>query len=519
MPDFDLNPFKGNRFAEIFWKFPCPQRILMVTDGLDFGTGDFGLSEFVNIVRAAGHTVTTAHRFGDSDATITSAFVFDTASPAVTVSNYDQVWLFGVSSNSQALTANEQKTIAQFMEKGGGVFATGDHSTLGQGMGANLPRVRGMRNWDSIPMSNPGRLDTVLEPGADSVKQFEDQSDAIPQRIFPVFFSNGGPDNQASSWNVHPVLRHVSGAVDYLPDHPHESECLAPLPAPGSFAGVTEWPFLRAAQIAAVAISAGRFVGGKPPVYPRSFNAISVYDGDPANVGRIVCDATWHHYVNINLNGTGAGNDPTTGLPRKGLYDTAGNPTPEYKKIQTYFLNTVRWLAPKNRRTCWIFDQVAFVRFDREIFELQLPRPHPCPWDLLLEIGAIAEQALTRHWGPGAATDLVEGLLTAAKASPTLTKLLQAQQGLPTEQEKGEPSLLPLSELRRAVLGSVVNLFAHKLPADEAKLTRLLKNRPAALFQELISEGLRGAEPAIGEYLQRAVSHTAELVKAIRAGK
>ncbi|HEY6639291.1 MAG TPA: hypothetical protein VIY67_01010, partial [Nitrospiraceae bacterium] len=69
-----------------------------------------------------------------------------------------------------------------------------------------------MRNWSTIPMVNPNRHDTVLDPGADNVKQFQDQADAISQRIYPMFFSNGGPDNVGSSWNVHPVLRHSSGA-------------------------------------------------------------------------------------------------------------------------------------------------------------------------------------------------------------------------------------------------------------------------------------------------------------------
>lgn len=171
------------------------------------------------------------------------------------------------------------------MQSGGGVFATGDHETIGAGMGANIPRVRAMRNWSTIPMVNPNRHDTVLDPGADNVKQFQDQADAIPQRIYPMFFSNGGPDNMGSSWNVHPVLRHSSGAVDYLPDHPHESECLAPTPAPGNFAGVEEWPAPVGsgaripAQLAAVSISAGRFIADtlKPPVRPRCFGAISAY--------------------------------------------------------------------------------------------------------------------------------------------------------------------------------------------------------------------------------------------------
>jgi hypothetical protein len=179
--------FRGNRFWEIIWKFPCPQKILMVTDSsLNFGTGGFGLSEFVSIITNAGHTVATAHRNGSGpNLTIAGNFNFTTATTAVTTAHYDQIWLFAFSAT--ALSAPEQATIAQFMQSGGGVFATGDHETIGAGMGANIPRVRTMRNWSTIPMVNPNRHDTVLDPGADNVKQFQDQADAIPQRIYPMF--------------------------------------------------------------------------------------------------------------------------------------------------------------------------------------------------------------------------------------------------------------------------------------------------------------------------------------------
>lgn len=535
--------FHGNKFWEIIWKFPCPQRILMVTDnngfGLDFGTGGFGLSEFVTIVKNAGHTVATAHRNGSGpNLTIAGNFNFATAATPVTTANYDQLWLFGF--NTMPLSASEQTTIAQFMQSGGGVFATGDHETIGAGMGANIPRVRTMRNWGNIPgvnpipMTNPNRHDTVLDPGADNIKQFEDQADAIPQRIYPVFFSNGGPDTVAVSWNVHPVLRHSSGAVDYLPDHPHESECLAPTPVAGSFAGVEEWPapvgggVRIPAQVAAVSISAGRFIvsgaptasGTKPPVRPRCFGAISAYDGDAARAGRIVCDATWHHFVNINLNGSGAGLDPTTGLPRTGLY-AAGTPTSEYLKIQHYYLNTVRWLAPRGRRSCWPFLQVALVRFDFEIAELRLPEPHPCPWDLLIRIGLIAEESVTRHWGPGALAEIVDEMLSTTDGTLTLTRLLKAQQYAQSDdqEKRSEPSLLPLHDMRRAILGSVVNLLAHKLPADEEKLAGLLKKEHDKVARDFILEGISGAEQAINDYLQRALKQTTTLAKAIQARK
>lgn len=523
----ELTQFRGNRLAEIILLFPCPQKILMVTDGsLSFGNGGFGLSEFVSIIASAGHTVSTAHRSGVAPVTIPGAFNFATATTPVTVANYDQIWIFGFSVTN--LTAPQQTTIAQFMENGGGIFATGDHETIGAGMGNNIPRVRRMRNWATIPMVSPERLDTVLEPGPDNVKQFNDQADAIPQRIYPVFFSNGGPDTVASSWNVHPVLRHPSGAVDYLPDHPHESECLAPTPVAGNFAGVVEWPTPLsggpriAPQVVAISISAGRFIvsgaptasGTKPPVRPRCFGAISAYDGDAAEVGRIVCDATWHHYVNINLNGAGAGIDPSTMLPRTGLYSGA-LPTPEYLKIQRYYLNTVRWLAPIGRRFCWPFIVASLLRFDYEVRELRLPEPHPCPWDPLIRIGAVLEEAASHYWGPGAVAEIVDEMLTTTNAAPALTRMLKAQQHALGEERRSEPTLLPLQEMRRAILASVVNLIAANLPDDEEKLARVLREGHDDLASKTIVEGIRGAEQAINTHLQGAIKNITDFTRTL----
>lgn len=524
--------FVGNQFAEILFRFPCKQKILMVTDGsLRFDSAGFGLSEFVGIVKNAGHTVATAHRTGSGvTSTIPGSFNFATAAVPVIRPNYDQLWLFGFSSS--AISASEQNVIAQFMQAGGGVFATGDHETLGAGMGANIPRVRWMRDWSSVPMASITRHDTVLEPGSDGIKQFADQGDAIPQRTFPVFFSNGGPSEVASSWNVHPVLRHESGAVDYLPDHPHESECLEPVPFAGNFAGVEEWPAVGgmqpAPQVVAVSISAGRFVssgaptasGTKPPVKPRSFGAISAYDGDSANVGRIVCDATWHHFVNVNLNGSGSG--------RSGLY-AAGSPTPEYLKIQRYYLNTVRWLAPKSRRSCWPFLQAALARFDFEIAEMRLPLPHPCPWDPLLKIGLAAEEAITRHWGEGATADIVDDLVSINGSNPALSQIVKAQPAAAlvtsaalaaakaSEAKEPEPSLLPLQNIRRVILGSIVNQLAFRFPEDEGKLAALFERAQPKLVESVIGEAVNGAAQAIDDFLQVALKRTAALAKSIQA--
>lgn len=514
------NRFKGNALAEILWLRPCPQRILAVTDGsLSFDTDGFGLSEFIQILGDAGHTVSTAHRSGGSGASIAGAFRFDTAAVAVSTSNYDQIWLFGFS--TLPLDAAEQTTIAKFMKSGGGVFATGDHETIGAGMGSNIPRARQMRNWSGVPMFDPERHDTVINPGVDAIKQFDDQADYIAQPLYPIFFSSGGPMSVASTWSVHPILRHRSGAVDCLPDHAHESECLAPVPVAGDFAGVEEWPEpvgggARVAPVlVGVTVSAGRFITdtGKPPVRPHSFGAISAYDGDPARVGRVVCDATWHHFVNINLNGSGAIAD-TTGTPREGLY-LGGSPTQEYEKIRTYYLNTVRWLAPRSRRSCFPFLQVALARVDFEMLEVDLPRPHPCPWNPLLRIGELTAQVLERHWGPGMVEEVVHEVLSSAEKPSALARLLTLDQ-TKRDPEKDPATLVPLAELRLAIVGSLVNCVAHRMPTDKRKLAEVLERGHEKLAATVISEALKNAELAIVDRLELAVKSTSALVKTLR---
>lgn len=498
-----------NRFIEVVFKYPCPQRVLVVTDGgLGFNPADdFGLTEFISVIQASGHTISTAHRNGDPFATIPGNFNFNTAAIAVTTANYDQIWLFGV--NATPLLAAERTRIEAFMQAGGGVFATGDHSSLGFGMGAHIPRARSMRDWSSVPMSSPQRLDTVIDPGTNNIKEFQDQADAIPQRMFPVFFSNGGPSSSPSTWAVHPVLRHASGAVDYLPDHPHESECFAPTPGAGNFIAFEEWPAPLAGGsriapvVAAVSISAGRFVTDslKPPVFPRSFGAISAYDGDPAHVGRIVCDATWHHFVNINLNGVGAGNDPLTGLPRQGL-KPGGVPTPEYLKIQTYYRNTVRWLAPRNRRYCWPFVIAAVARFDIEALELQLPHPHPCPWEPLVKIGRTLQDVIDGQFGAGTVTGVVDDMLATLGEGSGLAALLDSRSL--GERKDGDESLLPVADMRRAVFASLVNLLAEKLPRNERELEAILKDHDGIALAT-IADSLKAAEQAIAAHLERAL--------------
>lgn len=118
------------------------------------------------------------------------------------------------------------------MERGGGVFATGDHYGLGSRMCGNIPRVRAMRRWfqdpnDGNPNAAPNnypdlgakRADTLMyNPSYDTPNppqyNFNDQSDNIPQTL--TFWSGSG-----STLIPHAILRGGPGGVNIssFPDH------------------------------------------------------------------------------------------------------------------------------------------------------------------------------------------------------------------------------------------------------------------------------------------------------------
>jgi hypothetical protein len=78
--------------------------------------------------------------------------------------------------------------------------------------------------------------------------------------------------------------------------------------------------------------------------------------------------------------------------------------------------------------------------------------------------------------------------------------------------DRSEPSLLPLQDMRRAILGSVL---ADKLPAEEEKLAEIMKDGHENLAPRLISDGVRGAEKTIGDYLEAALKNSVALTKSL----
>jgi hypothetical protein len=393
----------------IWWRRPCTVKALLVTDGsLDFGMGDFGLQTFVNVLLNDGRfyvrfDLTLAHLRNDvSNAQIMQGapgitrsirdFRFDDPShfaPGM----YNEVWLFGFETffhspsyatrNAQQATYpadrlgdNELKALSAHMNAGGGVFATGDHGALGRGLCGSVNRVRNMRRWssfmvsgqDEVGMTNARRNDTN-RIGNDPGSQFSDQSDDIPQILDLKLYSSRLNVFQTARY-PHPLLCSKFGRIDVFPDHPHEGECFVPANLNGNypFDGSVEWPNetsggskLPPEVIATSHVPAGNTASNtKTATQAHTFGAVSAYDGHRAGVGRVVCDATWHHFVNVNLIGVVEGgpfdefdtNPGESFTKHDGFLSTPGG-IAALTKIKEYFVNVGVWMAPPERIACF----------------------------------------------------------------------------------------------------------------------------------------------------------------------
>jgi hypothetical protein len=481
----------------------CTPRILVVTDGLSFGPDGFGLKTFLDEIAkyAPSPAITTMVHSSSSkfDATHTTG-------------NYEQIWLFG--SSGPSLNDKEIKILTAFMESGGGVFATGDHETLGFGLCGEIPRVRKMREWQSTPMIN-GRIDTVINPGRNHATQFQDQSDDIPQHMFPTYYGSG------TNWMTHPLLRSSIGDIDVLPDHPHESECLvgSNLGANYNLHGLdfAEFPLLAgsplAPEIVARSVSAGRFLvdAHKPPTTPRVFGAISAWDGHQVRRGRIVCDATWHHFININLDGTGAIPDPAGIDPRLGLRNGAGVPTEDFQQVANYYRNIVDWLIPANRRWCITFYDFVTDRYRFPLFEEFRPLPHPCPWDPRVRLGAIVDESFTARKGRGHTDDLAIAALELSGFDQLAEHLRPRSTD---EKPHDETSLIRLEEFRRGIIGSIADVLLRELPDNPSELDGALEKlgHSDERIEERVVTATKEAVRSAQEHFKRAAERTVAIL-------
>ncbi len=332
-------------------------------DPRNLNEDNFGMSHLIGVLEHVA-SVTKAHRSTDplTAPHVIESFRFNEHD----LGAYDQIWLLGYGSG--VLPEAEQAAIAKFMNAGGGVFATGDHASLGSQLAGALPRVRSMRHWASPPPPlGPTRIDTT-RPDVNDIVVFENQSDDIPQKLLLKWY-----EWRHNRWTrevyPHPLLCSRNGPITEFPDHMHEGEVVVPsvLDAQLSYPSVAafdEYPVGADGQRVSPEVVAWGWTTGRadPEVMhgihtgdtstadQRWTGTVGVYDGHRASVGRVVVHSTWHHFFDINLIGDNAANRPGFNDPRAPLWRQGFRASVDGQRvlsqIEQYYRNIVLWLTP-----------------------------------------------------------------------------------------------------------------------------------------------------------------------------
>jgi hypothetical protein len=403
-PEF-MKPF----VPKWWWWKRCVVNVLIVCDGiLNYDMGGFGLSEFLTTFNQLeanypwiDYRVTLAHRgaiINNPNPVVVNHIPNFNFATSVTLSNFDQVWLFGFNTFS-GITLPEKSAIATYMNGGGGLFATGDHGYLGDAMCGDIVRVKDMRYWTDTPvgsttntnevsMGGKRRNDTNRPAAGNSTSiWFDNQSDEIPQTIGVRTFGSGLPHPLLSI----PTSLRPSGIIDIMPDHPHEGECK---PETSFTVNNITVP----TQIIATSFVLGGSTtsyGNKALTDPHCFPSISVWDGKIANVGRIVVDSTWHHFVNVNLNGVGSNYD------KSGIQ--SGLNTNDFAVIRRYFMNIAIWMT-RQPMLCWYRWIIFDLFYNSQLIEANLNNPTQKINEISLtdlnSIGSLAEEILATKYSP-----------------------------------------------------------------------------------------------------------------------
>lgn len=533
-------------FEDIFAEGRTKIRILIVADGdISFDAdSEFGLTELIEEALLPSAmpwediTVVKAHRSGNGKGVDFPDFRFDNpGNPPL--SDYDQIWLFGYEREldeitgkppEATLTDSELRELTKFMNNGGGVFATGDHEDLGAALCGRVPRVGSMRKWFSKdcppPRNTELRLDTLRE-GHNAGFQKSDQSDDVPQEIRPIF-----KKNDATSSRPHDLLRNDSLAITVLPDHMHEGECRIPEDLTAEIClddgtRFKEYPPERSKDenqrlspvVVAISTSASGLVigdteGDHPPVIPRCFNVIVAYNGHQAGkasdesvrdgVGRVVVDASFHHFININLKGEGIEGDPN-----QGFYDKCGKPTSDYRAIKQYYRNIDLWLRPAEKQVSYYLNMLLAARYLSPLIEEVRPGDKATRENLIFT-GTATWQAIAERFLPADATRCA--FIAASTISEDfklgLEKVLDPW-AVSSTQADHSYLMFNTDIILKLLLGSAMLGIARNLPETSSKVSRALAEgvERENQLRELVSTGVR----ASGEILSTLVeqSHAA----------
>jgi len=235
-----------------------------------------------------------------------SAEATDPVLAALDDSDFDEMWLFAVDTG-EGLRPEECQAISRFRRSGRGVLVTRDHMDLGSSVcaldGVGLAHQFHTKNLDrraSLERDDPYTLSID----------------------WPNFHSGANGDFQVIEvvGDTHPVLVDAvspTGAVRYLPSHPHEG------------------------AVDALANQDARVIArGRSRATGRAFNLAVAFEGVRGR-GRALAQSSFHHFADYNWN-------PRTGCPSFVTElpgDAMLREPAALASVQRYVRNAAIWLA------------------------------------------------------------------------------------------------------------------------------------------------------------------------------
>jgi hypothetical protein len=221
--------------------------------------------------------------------------------------DFDEMWLFAVDVGD-GLTAQDCEGISRFRRNGGGLMVTRDHMDLGSSL-CTLGGVGAAHYFHSRNPDPDLARRTIDDPYTTAIS-------------WPNYHSGANGDFQKIEVNgpVHPVLvdpTSPTGAIRFLPSHPHE--------------GAVGAPEGEAARVIA---------RGTSKVSGRQFNIAVAFEPGPDR-GPAIAESTFHHFADYNW-------DTRSGAPSF-VSEPPGDAimhTPQaIADTQRYVLNVARWLG------------------------------------------------------------------------------------------------------------------------------------------------------------------------------
>jgi hypothetical protein len=231
---------------------------------------------------------------------------------ALHFSDFDEIWLFAVDTGA-GLGPEECQAISEFRRSGRGLLVTRDHMDLGSSV-CNLDGVGAAHHFHTKNL--------------DSRFPLERDDPYTAQIDWPNFHSGANGDFQQVEvvGAIHPVLVDVSsptGAIRFLPSHPHE--------------GAVNAPENQNARVIA---------RGRSKVTGRRFNLAVAFESSQGK-GRAIAESSFHHFTDYNW-------DPRRGRPSfvtEPEGDAMLRDPAALASVHLYVRNVAIWLAGAHEAT------------------------------------------------------------------------------------------------------------------------------------------------------------------------